>query len=367
MRSGKTWISLVLWALWVAMQPDTGKYLMAGKTLTSLKRNCLDLLAELVGPRNFWYSLAAKEGVLFGRKIYLEGVNDIRADQKIRGMTLTGAYCDEITLFTPEFFAMLLSRLSVSGAKLIGTTNPDKPSHWFKVDYLDRTGELDLMRMQFLIDDNTTLDQSYVAALKREYTGVFYKRFILGEWVVAEGLIYPGFDPVQHIAADAPTDGLWYVSIDYGTMNPFSAGLWCVTPDRAVRMREYYYDGRKEKRQKTDAEYYDALLGLIGDCPVSDIVVDPSAASFIEVIRRAGRYRVTKAHNDVLDGIRHTARLLAAGRVQVCAGCQDIIREFGIYSWDEKSGQDRVIKENDHAMDDMRYFCMTILCGIFRW
>ena len=173
-RSGKTWISLVLWCVWIRNMPKDKNYLMTAKTLTTLKRNCLDLLEVLAGRNNFKYSISKKEGVLYGRKIYLEGVNDMGAESKIRGMTLQGAYCDEITLFNEEFFSMLLSRLSEPGAKLFGTTNPDNPNHWFKVKYIDRKDELDFFLMEFLIDDNTFLDPRYVAELKKEYTGVFY-------------------------------------------------------------------------------------------------------------------------------------------------------------------------------------------------
>ena len=192
-RSGKTWISLVVWAFWVATMPRDGNYLMVAKTLTSLRRNCLDLLQELVGTKYFSYSLSKKEARLFGRLVYLEGVNDARAESKIRGMTLQGAYCDELTLFTEDFFAMLLSRLSCPGAKLIATTNPDSPQHWLKVKYMDRAGELDMLTMKFLIEDNTFLDPAYVANLKKEYVGVFYDRFILGLWKTADGLIYRQF------------------------------------------------------------------------------------------------------------------------------------------------------------------------------
>lgn len=366
-RSGKTWISLLIWALWVGMMPKDGRFLMVGRTLTSLKRNCLDLLEQLVGSANFDYSLSQKEGVLFGRKIYLEGANDIRSEGKIRGMTLSGAYCDEITLMPETFFAMLLSRLSVAGAKLIGTTNPDNPQHWFKTNYLDRRDKLDMRVYTYLIDDNTTLDPAYVDSLKAEYVGVFYERFILGRWVQAEGLVYPQFEATKHMTAAVPDAGSWYVSIDYGTMNPFSAGLWCVTRSGAVRVREYYYDGRSRKKLKTDEEYYTELEKLIGDAPVIDVVVDPSAASFIEVIRRHGKFRVLKANNDVLDGIRFTSRYLSSGKLHFHNSCEAIKKEFGVYSWDEKSDKDAVIKESDHAMDDMRYFCMSILNGVYRW
>ena len=190
-RSGKTWVSLVLWAFWVKTMPETGLYLMAAKSLTTLKRNCLLPLQDLVGDSNFTFSAVKKEGWLFGRHIILEGANDIRSEGKIRGVTLQGAYCDELTQLPEDFFTMLLSRLSEPGAKLIATTNPDAPTHWLKVRYIDRAEELDFLDFRFLIDDNTTLPREYVENIKREYTGVFYDRFILGNWTLAEGIIYP--------------------------------------------------------------------------------------------------------------------------------------------------------------------------------
>ncbi len=360
---------------------------MVAKTLTSLRRNCLDLLETLVGKANFSYSLAAKQAFLFGRLVYLEGVNDARAESKIRGMTLQGAYCDELTLFTQDFFAMLLSRLSMPGAKLFGTTNPDNPGHWLKTDYLDRAGDLDLMKMRFTIDDNEFLDPEYVRQLKREYTGVFYDRFILGNWVVAEGLVYPIFSEKEHVVHALPEccahpekgQGEYYISVDYGTKNPFSAVLWCVSGGEATRIAEYYYDGRKSKRPRTDEEHYAALEKLarhevwdrgkrvVGAYPIQCVVIDPSAASMIECIRRHGSFSVRAAKNDVIPGIGVTGSLLAAGKLKIHADCKDCIREFGVYSWDEKAKGDQVIKENDHAMDDIRYFCYTVLRRLFRW
>lgn len=370
-RSGKTWISLVLWAFWIATMPRNGNYLMVAKTLTSLRRNCLDLLQELVGTKYFTYSLARKEAYLFGRLIYLEGVNDARAESKIRGMTLQGAYCDELTLFTEDFFAMLLSRLSCSGAKLIATTNPDSPMHWLKVKYMDRANELNMMIMRFLIEDNTFLAPEYVENLKHEYTGVFYDRYILGLWVVAEGRVYPMFtdDPDRFIlhGTTAGMDGQFYVSIDYGTVNPTAMQLWCVRGKEAILIRESYFDSRREGYQKTDEEHYTALEELTRGYYIRRVIVDPSAASFIETIRRHGKFYVWEAENSVINGIRVTGTLLNAGMIKIHESCKDTIREFGLYRWDEKKNEDAVIKENDHAMDAMRYFCSTVLSREFRW
>ncbi len=360
--SGKTWVSLVVWAFWVATMPQDKLYLMCAKSLTTLKRNCLILLQELVGERNFTFSLPAKEGYLFGRRVLFEGANDARSESKIRGMTLQGAYCDELTQLPEDFFAMLLSRLRVPGAKLIATTNPDSPSHWLMAHYISRAEELDFLDVKFTLDDNTTLDPDYVRNIKLEYTGVFYDRFILGLWVKAEGLVYPFFDRTRHVVHDIPGTGRYFISVDYGTLNPFSAGLWCLTPDAAAtRIREYYFNGRTAGNQKTDGEYYAELEKLAGDRPVESVIVDPSAASFIAEIRRHGRFAVRRARNDVIDGIRVTAELLWNGRIKIADVCADAIREFGLYSWDEKATEDRVIKENDHAMDDIRYFCYTVM------
>lgn len=359
-RSGKTWVTLVLWAFWVATMPEDAAYLMVAKTLTSLRRNCLDLLEKLVGRRNFTYSLPKKEARLFGRLVYLEGVNDARAESKIRGMTLQGSLCDELTLFTEDFFTMLLSRLSLPEAKLFGSTNPDNPSHWLMEKYIKRQDELDMLVVKFLIDDNPALDPEYVKQLKREYTGVFYDRYIQGEWCVAEGLIYE-FDRAKHTTDKIPENGRYFISVDYGTLNPFSAGLWCVADGHAIRIREYYWSGRDKQAMKTDEEYYAELEALAGNLPVERVIVDPSAASFIETIRRHGRFSVRKAKNDVLPGIRLTATFLKAGCLLIHKNCTDAIREFGLYRWDDKGEIDKPIKENDHAMDDIRYFCMTVL------
>ena len=373
-RSGKTWISLVLWAFWVATMPKEKNYLMTAKSLTTLKRNVLDLLTELVGEKNFTFSIAQKQALLFGRKIYLEGANDARAESKIRGMTLQGAYCDELTLYGENFFTMMLSRLSEPNAKLFATTNPDTPMHWLNKKYIERGHELNMLLMTFLIDDNTFLDPNYVEELKKEYVGVFYDRFIRGLWVVAEGLVYPRFSKADNVTEDIPESGTYYISIDYGTLNPFSAGLWCVSDGKAVRIKEYYHSGRDTKRQLTDEEYHAALEkliqytdseGILQEYEIDRVVIDPSAASFIACMRRHGKFRVKHAVNTVIDGIRNVTSMLNGQRLFIHSSCKDSIKEFGLYSWDDKAHEDKVIKENDHAMDDIRYF--VILVKEFKW
>lgn len=375
--SGKTWISLVLWAFWVASMPEDKLYMMCAKSLTTLKRNCLILLQELVGEDNFYFSFSNKEGRLFGRKILLEGANDIRSESKIRGLTLQGAYCDELTQFPRDFFAMLLSRLRVPNAKLIATTNPENPAHWLKVDYIDRADDLSFLDMKFLLDDNTTLPAEYVENIKREYTGVFYDRFILGKWVQAEGLIYPMWsEALEH----PPTHKAekYALSIDYGTQNAFAAILWGCFGGVWYQLLEYYYSGRTERIQKTDEEYANDLDAFLESYvpdgyednrnPVKFLkpgeklltIIDPSAASFIALLNKRRYYSVVKANNDVNDGIRETGTAMHTGKLKLNPDCEHTIFEVQSYTWDEKAGEDKPVKVNDHAMDSMRYLAFTL-------
>lgn len=369
--SGKTWVSLVLWAFWVASMPQSKPYLMCGKSLITLKRNCLLLLQELVGESNFVFSVPAKEGYLFGRRVFLEGANDARSESKIRGMTLQGAYCDELTQFPEDFFAMLLSRLRLPGAKLIATTNPDAPLHWLKAKYIDRADELDFLDIKFTLDDNTTLPRDYVENLKREYTGVFYSRFILGNWTKAEGLVYPMFDMDKHVVNTLPersTRHRYYISVDYGVSNPFASGLYDYDPieGRAVKIKELYYKGGSANRVDNEA-YYKMLRDFIGDYMIEYIIIDPSASSMIETIQKYAEYMVVPADNDVLNGIQDVTKFINTGSLLFYKDCVETFKEFGAYSWDEKKTEDAVIKENDHAMDEVRYFCRTALRNELKW
>lgn len=362
--SGKTWISLVLWAFWVKTMPDDANclYLMSARTLTTLKRNCLLLLQTLVGESNFTFSINAKEGWLFGRHVILEGASDAQAETKIRGLTLQGAYCDELTKMQEDFFAMLLSRLRLPGAKLFATTNPDAPGHWLKAQYINRANELDFLDVRFLLDDNTTLPVEYVENIKREYTGVFYERFVLGEWTLAEGLIYPMYaDAIADPPNSEPEE--YALSIDYGTMNAFAALLWGRWGNVWYALREYYYSGRDTGEQKTDEEYAQALDtftdGIGDEFHKLRTIIDPSAASFIALLRKRGKYRVIPADNDVLDGIRDTATCLKTGKVKIVPICKHWQEEAQGYVWDENAVDDRPVKVGDHLMDAMRYFVFT--------
>lgn len=347
---------------------------MVGKTERTLRRNILSEVERIVGSRNYRFN--AGEGVahILGREVFVYGANDERAEGKIRGLTVAGAYGDELSLWPESFYAQLLARMSIRGAMLFGTTNPDGPYHWLKANYLDRAAELNLRAFHFALEDNPALDPQYVADLKAEYGAgtLWYRRFILGDWVAAEGAVYDFFNESEHVAATAPErdpDRL-FLSIDYGTSNATSAGLYGTWKEpvgnlKALRLDGYYYDGKASGRQKTDADYARDLEERFGDQRRRiRVILDPSAASFKAELKKHG-WRVTAAKNDVLDGIRTQAKMLQAGEYRIldAPGNKQAIRDYGAYLWDTKAqarGEDKPIKSNDHTKDEERYFLHTV-------
>lgn len=362
-RSGKTITSIIRWLSFIS--EDDGNYLMVGKTERTLKQNVLDVIEQIVGHKNFKLNRGTGEVYICGVRCYIVGANDERAEGKIRGLTLKGAYCDEITLYPESFFKMLLSRLSVKGAKLFGTTNPDSPFHWLKTDFLDREGELDIKRFKFNIEDNPNLEPEYIENLKKEYTGLWYKRFILGEWVLADGVIYDMFDKDLHVVTP-PSDGYieYWAGIDYGTTNPFAVVVVAKHKNGNIYvLDEYYYDSSKEGKQKTDSDYLADIRAFLSNYPVRYIYVDPSAKSFI-VLSQKERLPVKEANNDVIDGIRFVSNYLSSKKLFISSKCENLIKEISVYSWDEKAqkkGEDKPKKENDHAVDALRYAIYTHL------
>jgi PBSX family phage terminase large subunit len=388
-RSSKTVSSLIRWLQYTRTGPP-GNLAMIGKTERTLKRNVIDPLIDMLGKKRCKPNWGDGELMLLGRRIYLAGANDERANEKIRGLTLAGAYVDEVSLLPESFWAMLLTRLSVEGAQLFGTTNPDNPNHWLLRDFLSRpavwlrhdgtieraTGDaLDLARFSFRLADNPSLPASYVAALAREFTGLWRLRFVEGLWVVAEGAIYdcldstPDADQVVTTLPVGLTD--WTLAIDYGTTNPFVALLVGVAEPHAGQpalyvAREWRWDSKRQRRQLTDAEYSAELrkvltrwtLELGQDVTPDRIYVDPSAASFTAQLWRDGWSGVHHADNAVVDGIRATASLLAGGWLKIHASCTGLIEEMTGYVWDTKAaaiGEEKPVKVADHGPDALRY------------
>ena len=359
-RSGKTYLDFK-WIIPMRIRERAGKdglSVILGVTKSTIERNVLEPMRNLYGDKLVGAISSDNTAWIFGEKCYCLGAEKVSQVSKIRGASIKYCYGDEVADWSEEVFALLKSRLDKEYSCFDGTYNPQYPNHWLK-RFLD--SDADIFSQEYTIDDNPFLPPAFVENLKKEYAGtVFYDRYILGKWTLAEGLIYPMFND-SCIVDELPETGEYYISCDYGTLNPFSAGLWCVNSGRAVRVAEYYYSGRDKQYQLTDEEYYADVEKLAGGRSIRHIIVDPSAASFIACIKKHGRFSVRKAKNDVMYGIRLTSAMLRAGAIKIGSDCGDAIREFGLYRWDEDSNEDKPIKENDHAMDDIRYFCATVL------
>lgn len=366
-RSGKT--SIMMWSFvrWAMESFNGQRFGVCGRTVDSCTKNIIVPFTAM-GLAKEKYMIRWRRGdkVMEVRRgavtNYFEvfGGKDEASYTLIQGRTLAGVLLDEVVLMPRSFVEQALTRCSVDGAKLWFSCNPGSPQHWFYTEWIQRHEARNTLYLHFEMTDNPGLSQKTLERYQAMFSGVFYDRYIRGLWVLAEGLIYPMFGE-GCLVDNPPQGGQYYISCDYGTLNPFSAGLWCWDGKTATRVAEYYYSGRQEQQHKTDEDYYTALEQLAGDKHVQAVIVDPSAASFIEVIRRHKRFPVRKAKNDVLAGINTTARFLQNGTIKIHRSCSACILEFGLYRWDEKAETDRPVKENDHAMDDIRYFAYTVL------
>jgi len=334
---------------------------MCGRTEPTIKRNIIRPLYELIG-EDLVYHSGKGEVSLWGRTIDVVGANDERAEAKIRGSEYAGALLDEVTILPENFVKMLFSRLSVPGAQLFGSTNPDSPFHWLKTEYIDRQDTLNIKVFSFSIEDNPSLTQEYKNDLKKEYQGLWFDRYIEGKWVLAEGAIFDFFTESMHCIDHPPGNATYYIcGIDYGTSNPcvysligYNASLY---PNIWLE-KEYYYDSKAKNRQKTDSEYAQDLVSFIAGYNVKAVYIDPSALSFKVEMRRMGIPNVMDAVNDVLPGIRFQGQLISNGTYKICRSCTNSIKEYSTYLWDErasKRGVDQPLKSNDHCCDSQRY------------
>ncbi len=366
-RSGKSISMTIGFMLWSCTQFNGQTFAVCGKTVGSIRRN-------VIVPMQQWLEGVAKidlhiSGNYFDvtlgghtNRYYFFGGKDEASYMLIQGMTLAGVMFDEVALMPKSFVEQALARCSVNGSKFWFNCNPDSPEHWFYREWIKKLEKKNAAYLHFTMDDNYSLDPKIKARYESLYTGVFYDRYIKGKWAVADGIVYTQWND-KYIFSEfiEPEWCEWYISMDYGTLNPCSMGLWCVTDDKAVRVAEYYYEARKEGVSRTDEEHYAELEKLAGDRNIQQVIIDPSAASFIECVRRHGYFNVRKANNDVLGGIRRTSTLIKEGRILVHRSCKGFLKEIHLYRWDEKAPTDAVIKENDHAMDDTRYLVNTIL------
>lgn len=345
-RSGKTHISMIIWGFWVAGSPKTKAYLMAGKTLQTLKRNVLEPMKELFG-NGFSYNLYKKEADLFGRKVYLESAANADSENKLRGMTLMGAYCDELTLFSESFFTMLLSRLSERGAKLFATTNPDDPNHWLKKNYLDNKSA-DLLSVKFRLEDNIYLPREYIEQLRTEFHGVFYDRFILGNWTRAEGRIYDGFSAKNIISANELSKRmsekrliLSVVGVDYGGSGSASAFAHVGFDEEFsnVYVLSEYYD----KENRSAENLISAFSGFVerekSRFPtLNRVFCDSAEQLLVKSFRKAVKIEVSNARKRPINTrINMLNRLIASGRFFVASECRQTIDAIESAVWDERA------------------------------
>lgn len=365
-RSGKTLCMGLSFLLWAAQQFSGEAFALCGKTIGSIRRNLVIPLLPLLRGLGFTVEEKLTQNLLLVRRagrenrVYLFGGRDESSAALIQGVTLAGVLFDEVALMPRSFVEQALARCSVEGARFWFNCNPESPGHWFYTQWILKARERNALYLHFTMEDNPSLSEETRERYRKLFTGPFYQRFIEGKWVAAEGLVYP-FAP--SLLCDVPVGPFdeWAVSCDYGTVNPASFGLWGRQGGVWYRVDEYYFDSRARGEQRTDEEHYRALEQLCGTRPVARVVVDPSAASFLETIARHGRFTAVPARNDVTDGIRRVSAALKEGRIRICRCCTDTVREFGLYRWQDDLTRDLPVKEHDHAMDDIRYFVSTLL------
>ena len=366
-RSGKTFTLSLSFVLWATLYYHGASFGFCGKTILSLRRNVIVPLLPCLKELGFSVTdnLSANRLTISYRNhenlFYLFSGRDESSAALVQGITLSGVMFDEVALMPRSFVQQALARCSAEGSRFFFNCNPEYPSHWFYREWILGKDQKNALYIHFRMEDNPSLSAEMLQRYKKLYDGAFRRRFVDGEWGCVSGAVYPFMeDSGMFVPVPEGEYEEYCVSCDYGTVNPASFGLWGMMDGVWYRMAESYYDSRREGRSRTDEEHYDALCELLSGRKPEAVIVDPSAASFIEVIERHGEYRVVRADNNVLDGIRKTAQALRSGEVVICNSCEDAIREFSLYRWEENAPRDTVIKRDDHAMDDIRYFVSYI-------
>lgn len=357
-RTGKTVIAAIAFILHVLKFKEPQNFVIVGKTRDTARRNVVEVIQKYFGESSINYTVARDEIKLFGHKIYVLGANDEKAETRFRGMTLAGGMLDEVTTYPRSVFEQILARTSIEGAKIYATTNPDSPYHWLYTDYIQKADEKGYYVMKFYLDDNPFLPKEYIEFIKNTYTGLFYKRFILGEWVAADGIIYDMFYEKLHVVKEIPNIfDKYIVGIDFGMGNPTVFLLIGVRNNIKYVIKEYYHEGREEGK-KTIEKYSRDLKQFLGDVKPHKIYIDPSAQALIYQLKCDGFFNVKEANNDVLDGIATVGNMLGQNQLFIYSSCKNLIREFYSYAWDKKAqerGEDKPLKVADHALDALRY------------
>lgn len=374
-RAGKTVVMSLSYVRWAMMQFKGRNFGMAGKTIGSLRRNVIRDLKRILISEHYRVKDNQSENMLTVSKnghtnyFFLFGGTNEASQDLVQGITLAGFFFDEVALMPESFVAQATSRLSVEGSKAWFNCNPDSPYHWFKLQWIDQLAKKNAIRIHFLMKDNPSLSEETLRRYDSMYSGVFYLRYILGQWAMADGLVYDNFDR-EKMVVDIPKDTVWekhWISIDYGTQNATVFKLWSLFKGVWYNNAEYYYSGRETGRQKTDEQYIDDLEDFFFEHDLSrknvKLIVDPSAASFKKALRNRG-FGVVNANNNVLDGVRFMMTQMNLGKMKWTEASQHTLKEFGSYMWDKKAadrGEDAVVKEHDHCLDADRYFAMKVL------
>ncbi len=367
-RSGKSLCMFISFVTWAESSFRDSSFAICGRTSSAVRRNLLTPYLPVLKQLGFKCEYRTSSGKLtvkfHGREntFWIFGGKDEASAALIQGMTLSGVMLDEVALMPRSFVEQALARCSVDGSKFWFNCNPSNPSHWFYNEWIKKCEQKNALYLHFKMEENPSLSREMLKRYENMYSGAFYERFVKGRWVAADGLVYPMFS--ESCMADSPTlCERYFISCDYGTVNPASFGLWGLKENVWYRLSEYYFSSKREGAQKTDEEYYLQLVKLAEGKKITAVICDPSAASFITTIKRHGEFKVIPAKNDVLDGIRRVSECLKNGKIKICRDCLDTIREFSLYCWDTNSIKDCPKKENDHAMDDIRYFVSTVLYG----
>lgn len=366
-RAGKTVSMIDSFITWSLDQHNGQNFILAGKTIGAFKRNVLTPMFQILDDKGIEYKYIRSDDhrlEIGNNTYYVFGGDNEKSQDKVQGLTAAGCLLDEVALMPKSFVDQVMGRCSVDNSKYWFNCNPNSPYHWFKQEMIDKAEEKQLLNLHFTMDDNLSLSQKVKQRLERMFSGVFYQRYILGLWVMAEGVIYDMFDKDKHSVPTVERNYTkYYVSMDYGIQNPTTFGLWGFFNDTWYKVKEYHYDGRKKGIQKTDQDYLDDLNKFVEGTTCQTLIIDPSASSFIALAKKNG-WIIKKAKNEVLEGIGNVGTALQNGKILYNDCCTETFREFHSYVWDEKAvlrGEDKPKKENDHQMDGDRYFVNTII------
>jgi PBSX family phage terminase large subunit len=376
-RAGKTIAMICSFLMWSQTYYKYHDFIIAGKSINTLKRNVIKPMRQIISAFNWTenYNRSSNYIELGTNTYYLYGANNEGSQDLLQGLTAAGALADEIALFPKSFTDQMIGRCSVEGSKIFCNCNPQSPYHYFKTEFIDMAVDKMIYYLHFTMNDNLTLSQRIKDRYKKMFTGMFFKRYILGLWVIAEGIIFDMFDEKKHVIDTSIYYDLieeFNISIDYGVHNAFSAGLWGKIGEKHYRLKEYYYSGKDSGKQLDNEVYYKNIVELAGNRKIKNVVIDPSASSFIQTIKKYGKFYVLKAKNDVLEGIENMSTALNKDIIFIDNSCKDWIKEVHSYSWDKKAaerGEDKPTKLYDHCMDESRYYCNTLIFNkkVFGW